>query len=117
MFLSVILYSWVGLVSKNYEIERICLDMENQLLIYKQYQEQQKQYEQAQRQYEQGQQQEQQQHEQYGQEATQWMYVKLLYLQLPIFVYVSVHMIEIFLYISGNCAWQVLGLSILYIIM
>ncbi|KAF6037265.1 BCAS2 [Bugula neritina] len=26
--------SWVGLVSKNYEIERVCLEMENQLLTY-----------------------------------------------------------------------------------
>lgn len=26
--------SWVGLVSKNYEIERICLEMENQQRAY-----------------------------------------------------------------------------------
>lgn len=52
-------------MSKNYEIERICLDMETQLMIYKQYQEQQKQYERAQKQLEQG---TQPPHQQYVQE-------------------------------------------------
>lgn len=31
-------FSWVGLVSKNYEIERVCLEMEYQLRTYKQQQ-------------------------------------------------------------------------------
>ena len=34
--LMVDIFSWVGLVSKNYEIERICLEMEHQLRVYQQ---------------------------------------------------------------------------------